>query len=229
LFIPRAFLAWQPTLRACARRRRLRTIIAPNLAGPVAAGGCAKQGDPMDIVARAKGMILSPREEWQVVAGESADTKSLLVGYAVPLAAIPAVAGFLAVLILTGGRGIVDALVSSIIGYILSLVGLYVIAKVIEMLAPKFGGSADEPTAMKLATYAFTASWVAGAAIIIPVIGWLVSLVGGLYSLYTFYIGTTPVARVPENQSLVFTIAVIVVAVVINIVIGLLVGLLRVF
>ncbi|MBX6375584.1 MAG: hypothetical protein IRZ13_15305 [Acetobacteraceae bacterium] len=35
----------------------------------------------MDIVARAKGMILNPREEWAAVAGETADTKSLLLGY----------------------------------------------------------------------------------------------------------------------------------------------------
>ncbi len=177
----------------------------------------------MDIVARAQNMIMRPREEWAVIAGEPADSRSLLAGYAAPLAAIPAVAGFVAVLMWTGGRGVAGALTGAILNYVLTLVGVYVIAKVVEFLAPKFGGVADEPTAMKLVVYAFTASWVAGAAVIVPLIGWIVALLGGLYSLYTFYIGTAPVARVPGNQSLVFTVAVIVVAIVINIVIGLLV------
>ncbi|MBX6375583.1 MAG: YIP1 family protein [Acetobacteraceae bacterium] len=129
-------------------------------------------------------------------------------------------AGFLATLIVFGGRGIFGALVSSIVGYVLGLVGLYVVAKIAEMLAPRFGGMADEPTAMKLVAYAATASWVFGAAVIIPLIGWIVALFGSLYSLYTFYLGTTPVVRVPENQAVVYTAAVIVVAIVVNIIIG---------
>lgn len=179
----------------------------------------------MDIVARAKGMIMNPRGEWATVAGEAADSKSLLLGYAAPLAAIPAVAGFLATLILLGGRGIVSALISSIVGYVLGLVGIYVVAKIVEMLAPRFGGMADEPTAMKLVVYAATAAWVFGAAIIVPIIGWIVVLIGALYSLYTFYLGAAPVARVPDNQTVVFTIAVIVVAIVVNFLIGLVVRL----
>ncbi|MBW8270488.1 Yip1 family protein [Caldovatus aquaticus] len=179
----------------------------------------------MDIVARAQGMIRNPRGEWARIAGEAADTRALLLGYAAPLAAIPAVAGFLATLLLFGGRGVASALVSSIVGYVLGLVGLYIVAKIVEVLAPKFGGVADEPTAMKLVAYAATASWVFGAAVIIPLIGWIVALIGALYSLYTFYLGAPPVVRVPENQAVVFTIAVLVVAIVVNLLIGLVVQL----
>jgi len=174
----------------------------------------------MDIVARAQGMLMRPREEWAVVAGEPADTKSLFMGYAVPLAAIPAVMGFLAALLWTGGRGLFGALLASIVSYILGLVGLWVIGKVVEFLAPKFGGAADEPQAMKLVVYSYTAAWVAGIVLIIPVIGGIIALLGALYSLYTFYIGAPIVVRVAENQAFIFTIAVIVVAIVIGVVIA---------
>lgn len=174
----------------------------------------------MDIVARAKGMILNPREEWAAIAGETADSKSLLLGYAAPLAAIPAVAEFLATLAVSGGRGIFGTLVSSIVAYVLGLVGVYIVTKIAEMLAPHFGGMADEPTAMKLVVYAATASWVFGAAVIIPFIGWILVLFGAIYSLYAFYLGTTPVVRVPENQAVVYTAAVVVVAIVVNVIIG---------
>jgi hypothetical protein len=178
----------------------------------------------MDIVARAKGMILNPREEWATVAGESTDTRSLLLGYAAPLAAIPAVAGLVVTLALLDGRGIAGVLFSSLVGYVLGLVGVYIVAKIVETLAPRFGGTADEPTAMKLVVYAATASWVFGAAVIVPLIGWIVALIGALYSLYLFYLGTAPVARVPEGQAVVFTVAVVVVAIVVNILIAIVVG-----
>ena len=48
----------------------------------------------MDIVARAKGLITRPREEWMAIAREPSDTASLFKGYVMPVSAIPAVAGF---------------------------------------------------------------------------------------------------------------------------------------
>jgi hypothetical protein len=186
----------------------------------------------MDIVARAKGLILSPREEWPRVAAEPADTQSLFTGYAMPLAAIPAVAGFIALAILgaslsvaTGGAarvGIAAALGNAILSYLLGLVGVFVVGKIIEALSPRFGGTPDPVAAMKLAVYAPTAAWVAGIAILIPLLGGLIAIIGAIYSLYLFWVGAPIVARVPQDRLLVFTLAVIACAIVINIVIGLL-------
>ena len=49
----------------------------------------------MDIFARAKGLILRPAEEWRIIAAEPADTRGLFTSYAMPMSAIPAVAGFI--------------------------------------------------------------------------------------------------------------------------------------
>jgi hypothetical protein len=172
----------------------------------------------MDIVARAQGMLTRPREEWAVVAGEPGDTKSLLMGYAVPLAAIPAAVGFLVSLMT--GVGIIRALFLAIVQYVLSLVGIWLVSKIVEMLAPRFGGMADEPQAVKLVMYSYTAAWIASIVGIIPLIGWIVALLGALYSLYTFYIGAPIVMRVAENRAFLFTLAVIICAIIVNMLIG---------
>ena len=49
----------------------------------------------MNLVERAKNIVLQPNQEWPVIAGEATDTKSLFVGYAMPLAAIPSIAAWL--------------------------------------------------------------------------------------------------------------------------------------
>lgn len=185
----------------------------------------------MDIVARAKGLILKPAQEWAIIAAEPADTKSLFTGYAVILAAIPAVAGFIGAALFAGFLGgvlgvrigVVTLLLHAIANYVLSLVGVWIWGKIIENLAPRFGGVADEVSAMKLAVYSPTAAWLAGGFAILPPLAILGIL--GLYSIYIFWLGVPAVVRVPEDKRLAFTAAVIVVGIVVNIVVGLFAGL----
>ena len=54
--------------------------------------GRAEQG--MIVVERAKRLILNPRAEWEVVAAEPMTIGQIYASYALPLARIPAVAGF---------------------------------------------------------------------------------------------------------------------------------------
>ncbi len=49
----------------------------------------------MDLVARVKGILLSPKSEWEVIDTESTTAGALYTGYIMPLAAIPAIAGFI--------------------------------------------------------------------------------------------------------------------------------------
>ncbi|MBX6743235.1 MAG: YIP1 family protein [Acetobacteraceae bacterium] len=185
----------------------------------------------MDIVARAKGLILQPKEEWYRIAGETADTRSLFTAYAMPMAAIPAAAGFIGWAMIGGMLsmhpgmrhiGIGALLLQSIVTYLLSLVGVWVLGKIIHALAPRFEGNRDEVAAMKLAVYSPTASWLAGIFFILPPLSFLCIL--GLYSLYIFYRGVPVVAGVPQDRVLGFTVAVILCALVINILVAMLAG-----
>jgi hypothetical protein len=177
--------------------------------------------DPNQMISRAKGLILNPRAEFEAIAAEPvANPLDLLVKWAVPVSAVPVVASFLGSLLFLLGFGWIGPLLASaVVGYVLGLVGVFVVAKIVEVLAPRFGGSADAGGAMKLAVYAPTAGWLAGVFLLIPPLGFLAIL--GLYSLYLFWIGIPILTRVPEEKRLVFVLAVIGCAVVVNLVISL--------
>ncbi|MBR0681827.1 YIP1 family protein [Roseomonas eburnea] len=173
------------------------------------------------LIARVKGMILSPAEEWRTIQREPVELLPLFTRYVMILAAIPAVAGMLMMMMF---GFFFTAISGAIVGYILSVASVFVTAKIIEILAPNFGGPQDGDAALKLAAFAPTAAWVAGAAIIIPILGGLVALAGAIYALYTLYIGVPTVMRVPQEKALTFTLAVIGVAIVVNIAVRLLTG-----
>ena len=176
----------------------------------------------MDIVARAKGLIMQPATEWQAIAAEPGDTKSLFMNYAVPMSAIPAVAGLVGGLVFSAmlpfRLPLMSLVLSSIASYVLGLVGLFVLGKIIQAVAPKFGGSGDELGAMKLAVYSPTASWLAGIFAVLPPLAVLGLL--GLYSIYLFYLGVPVVTKVPADKSVVFSLVGVVCAVVLAMVVG---------
>jgi hypothetical protein len=172
------------------------------------------------LIARVKGMILSPAEEWRTIQREPIELVPIFTRYVMILAAIPAIAAFLLMMFFS----FFGAIKMLIVGYILSVAGIFVTAKIIEILAPNFGGPQDADAALKLACFSPTAAWVAGAAIIVPILGGIVALAGAFYSLYTLYLGVPIVMRVPQEKALTFTLAVIGVAIVVNIAVRVLTG-----
>ena len=181
-----------------------------------------------DIVARVKALLMEPAREWPAIAAEPADTKSLILGYAAILSLIPAVVGLLTVWLLVGLMpmhfGFGSMLLHTIVRYIIGLGAIWVVGKIIQTLAPMFDGSNDEVSAMKLSVYAPTASWVASIFLLIPLVGFIVALVGLGYSIYLFYLGAPVIVRIPAAKAAPFTAAVAVSAIVLFIAIGWLTG-----
>lgn len=168
----------------------------------------------MSLVSRVQNILMSPQSEWPVIAGEGASVGSLFTGYILPVAAIPPIASIIGQGLL-GPLGLVGGVIAAIIAYIISLVVTYIVGFVAAKLAPSFAGRDDLTQGMKLAGYAYTASWVAGILLVIPgSIGKLLAGLIGLYSLYLLYLGTSPVMGVPQDKSIVYTIVLIVIAVV---------------
>lgn len=182
-------------------------------------GGTSTTG----LVTRVQNMIMKPAAEWDVVAAEPATVGSIYTGYAVILAAIPAIATLLCSILFLH-IGPILAVVTAVLGYVLALVGLFITSFIVNALAPSFGGEQNQVQALKLVTYANTAAWVAGALNIIPILGALASLVGGIYSLYTLYLGLPKLMKNPADKTLVYFIVTLVVAIVVYAVIGVLVS-----
>lgn len=177
-------------------------------------------GKSSGLVQRVQDILLRPKPTWDVIDAEPATVKGLYTGYICILAAIPPVAGFLASTLFGSAGFAVFALVGALVSYGLSLAGVFVVALIADALAPSFGGQKSQIQALKTVAYAQTAAWVGGAFNLIPFIGWIGALAGGLYSLYLLYLGLPKLMKAGEDKALVYTLVTVVVAFVVYAVIG---------
>jgi hypothetical protein len=181
----------------------------------------------MNLVARAKGILTNPRQEWAAIDAEPLDVGQLLVGYVLPLAAIGPVASIIGWSAF-GLGGLFRLSIGSIIGmavtsYVMTIVGIFVLAWVINALAPTFGATPSMPQAIKVAAYSATAAWIAGIFNILPALA-ILAAIGGLYSLYLCWIGLPILMKAPPEKATTYVIVVIIVLVLIYVVIGSIVG-----
>ena len=179
----------------------------------------------MNLVDRAKKMILQPKQEWQVINAEPHTVKDLYVNYAMILAAIPAVASFIGFSIV-GLGGVLSSyripiesgVAMMIVKYVLSLASVYVLALIIDALAPNFASQKNFMQALKLAVFSMTAAWLAGIFSILPALSILGLL--GLYSLYVLFLGMPVLMKTPEDKVVPYFVVVLIAAIVVNVVIG---------
>jgi hypothetical protein len=191
----------------------------------------APSGSPASgVIERAKNIILKPAETWPVIATEPATTQSIYVPYVLLLAAIGPIAGFIGgqvfgitVFGITYHPPVVGALVSAIVSYGLALGTVFILALVIDALAPNFGGQKDSVQALKVAAYSMTAGWVGGIFGFIPALA-LIGALFALYGLYLLYLGLPVLMKAPEDKALGYTVVVVVVAIVLFLVAGAIVG-----
>lgn len=175
------------------------------------------------LVERVRLILTTPKTEWPVIASEPATVGGLYTGYILWLAAIPPLCTFLKTsmsgysLLGLGGIGAGAAVLT----YALSLIGVFVLALIIDALAPTFGGQKDRIQALKTAAYAYTASWVGGLGLLLPGIGWLIALALGIYSIYLLYLGLPHTMKSPPDKAVGYTVVVIVVGIVLSWIIGL--------
>ena len=92
------------------------------------------------------------------------------------------------------------------------------LALIADTLAPNFGGQKHQIQALKVATYASTASWLSGIFLMLPGLRMLGLL--GLYSLYLLFLGLPALMKAPEDKALGYTAVVIICAVVLFVVVG---------
>ena len=102
---------------------------------------------------------------------EPGDAGYLFTNYVCIVSAIPPVCAFIGTSIIGFGPfrvGIVSGLVHAIVIYVLGLVGVFVMAYVIDFLAGVFDGQKNLDNAMKVSAFAPTAAWICGVFSIIP-------------------------------------------------------------
>ena len=92
-------------------------------------------------------------------------------------------------------------LLEGAVSYAVTAAAVYVLAVLIEWLAPPFGGVRNRLSAFKLAAYSGTSGWVASIAYLYPPIG-LLALIGVIYSLRLLYLGAEVLIKVEGRRAL---------------------------
>ncbi|QNQ09964.1 Yip1 family protein [Sphingomonas alpina] len=181
--------------------------------------------EPAGMVNRIKRLLLTPAAEWDRIDSEPMTVKGIFTGWVVPLAAIGPVAGLIGSLVFGYGAfgityrpSITSALTTAVIGYALALAGTYVLALIIDALAPSFGATKNPVSALKVAAFSATAGWLAGIFQIVPALTFLGLL--GLYSLYLLWIGLPKLMKAPADKAVPYVIVTMVVTVVVYLIIG---------
>jgi hypothetical protein len=178
----------------------------------------------MALVDRVKNILLSPRTEWPVIDAEPATVASLYTGYIMPLAAIPVICqaigmsmiGITIPFIGTHYRTpIVSAITSAAVLYVFSLIAVFIVALIVDGLAPTFGGTKNQVQALKVVAYSYTASWVGGILSLIPAIS-IIGLLFGLYSLYLLYLGLPVLMKSPPDKAVGYTVVVVICTIIVT-------------
>ena len=155
----------------------------------------------MNLSERVRGILLRPNQEWQTIAGETTTIAELYKSYVIILAAIGPVAAIFG-MSLVGFGGfrvpIASSLASGVVNYILTLVGVYILALIIDALAPTFSGVKNINQGFKVAVYSSTPGWIVGVLFIIPALSPLMIL--GLYGLYILYLGVPVLMKSPRGK-----------------------------
>ena len=157
----------------------------------------------MQLIQRVKAILLTPSTEWPVIEREPGSPSILFVNYVPILAAIPAISRFVGQSLIGGYTPILSGLLRAVIVYVATFAVVYLIACVIDLLAPRFGAQKNFDNALKLTVYSYTPVWLAGIFLLIPGLNFLAIL--GLYGIYLLWRGLPVLMRAPDHRVLAYT------------------------
>lgn len=180
------------------------------------------------MIQRIKDILFKPKDTWPQIKAEATGISQVLTGYAMILAALPAIFGFLGFTLIGQSFGpitgffripFIYALIWAIVSYVLTLVALYVEGLIINALAPSFGSKQSMVNAYKLAVYSSTPAFIAGILNIIPALGILVLLLS-LYTFYLLFIGMPVMMETPKEKLGGYFVVTLIIMIVVYFVVG---------
>ena len=182
---------------------------------------------PASLKDRVIAILTRPKAEGPVIEAEATNPGKLYREYIAILAAIPAISTFIGMSLIgisipmfgTFRVGIVRGLANAVVAYVLTLVGVYIAAVVIDRLAPAFESKQDQLQALKLVAYASTPAWVGGVLNIFPPLA-ILGLLVGLYAIYLFYLGLPVLMKTPAAKVIPYMVVAAIVVIVLNFLVG---------
>lgn len=186
----------------------------------------------MNLQERVTRILTQPKGEWPVIEAETTDVAGLYRSYIALLAAIPAICGFIGMVVIGVtlpfvGRyryTIAEGLRVEIFQYLGTLIACFVAAFIVSKLAPTFSSRENTVQALKLVAYANTPVWIAGVLNLIPMLSVLV-IFAALYAVYLFYLGVPVLMKTPQEKVIPYMVVSVIVIIVVWFVIAMILGL----
>jgi hypothetical protein len=175
-------------------------------------------------------ILTKPKDEWQVINNETPNVINLIVGYALVLSLIPAIALFIRYgLIGTTVWGVTyrnfgTAIMQALIQVISAGVGVYLFAWVIDLLASSFESEKNMGKSLQLAAYSYTPVWILGILNLIGLLGSLAVFLGAVYTIYLLYLGIPVLKRTPKDKVTGYLVISIIAMLVIYFVVAMILG-----
>jgi succinate dehydrogenase/fumarate reductase cytochrome b subunit len=178
----------------------------------------------MNLIDRVKNVLLTPAKEFQVIDSEPSTPATLSTTYLLPLILIGTVASFIGYGLIGMNLGFGYRFKSTELGLkmalmyaIVSFLGVFIMAFIVDALAPNFGAEKNFNKSFQLAAYVATPGAVAAIFLILPSLAIIASL-AGIYGLYLLWVGLPILKKPAADKQTNYFVVVLVVAIIVNIV-----------
>lgn len=161
-----------------------------------------------EVIEKIKRILVNPSAFWREL--EVSSLKELIFPFAVFLAGLLPLSSFLGLLLfrsfLLHSIGVVRVIIFLIlVGYCITLLIPIITGYAVSYIAPYFGGERKSLNTIALTVYSVTPFWLISVINIFPPL-FPLSLLGCLYSLYIFYMGSLHLLKINLEKAIGFTL-----------------------
>lgn len=177
----------------------------------------------MNIIDRVKNILFTPQKEWQVINNEPGNAAGITTTYILPLTLIGVLAAFIGFGFFGVGVGFFKIAgvgwgIKMALGYaIRSIAGVFIMAFIIDAIAPNFQSEKNFEKSFQVAAYSATAGLVGGIFLIIPMLS-ILAMLAGLYGLYLLYLGLPVLKKTPADKSVNYFVVVLVIWIIVGVI-----------
>jgi hypothetical protein len=194
---------------------------------PVQKTHTSSQNKGINVIDRAKNILITPKNEWLVVDKEQTSVSTILTSYVLPMLSIGALATFI-------GQGLIGqslgafggstasvkaGLIGALLYVALSIVTVFVVAVAVDGLAESFGSAKNWNKSFQLAAYSLTASFVGALFFLFPALNIIVILCT-IYCIYPLYTGIPIMKKTAVDKQVAYLAVVILITIVAVILVG---------
>lgn len=165
-----------------------------------------------------KGMLFAPSAEWAIIATEATPTARLYTTFIAPLALLDAIVAFIYV---TSGAVHVPfsgGVITALLVFCFGLLGIFIVAVIIDAVAPFFGAVSNRRLASAIAAYASTPIWLATVFVPFPTLWAALQMLAVLYHTWLLYLGLRLLMKAARDRVLGYATTVVLCTILLEIV-----------